>query len=289
MTTAYVERNWFDVVIGDIVALIKSQPPQVLLSIGSITIVASEASKMMPGPAAMCVAIGAEWAYLRGIASSGKGSKGWTVALNWGALALVVLYGGLWGGREFHAIPAEPTTPVAWLLVAIHILPLAFISFAAAMVHRSAVEAEHAEAAVRQVEEDARQRRLQAEQDALALDTERTRRELEVERTRQALEIERKRQEMALWAEGQQIKASVRQRVTDVSQNSVTASVTNTVTPRQDNVERDVLRARVVAMIRDSQATNTPLVVNKAWQELGLSSRGMWYKLVDEAKAKGEL
>jgi flagellar biosynthesis GTPase FlhF len=120
------------------------------------------------------MAIGAEWAYLRGIASSPKGSKGWVNALNWGALFLVIIYGMLWGARKFGGIPAELDGGLAWLLTAAHILPIAFLSLAAAMVHRSAVEAEAAEYAEHQAEARERQRRREADEDAR--DAERRRR-----------------------------------------------------------------------------------------------------------------
>lgn len=162
-------------VFTDIVDLIAAQPPQALLSTASIAIVAGEAAFMVPAPANIALAVGAEWAYLRGIASSARGSRGWTRALNWGALALVVIYGMLWGVRKFGTDPAVALG--SFWLTSLHILPVAFISFAAAMVHRSAVEAEAVERAAHEAEEHARQiqraaedrereRRRQAAQDA---------------------------------------------------------------------------------------------------------------------------
>lgn len=265
-TATVTERSWYELVLGDILDLIASQPPQVLLSIGSITIVALEAEKMVPFPANIAIAIGAEWAYLRGIASSGKSAKGWTTALNWGALALVVLYGLLWGARKFGAIPETPDETWAWVLTLIHILPVAFVSFAAAMVHRSSVEAEQAE--IDQREQAAEQRRL----------------ELEQRRADMELEHEAEKKKLELWAAAQRVKAELK-----VSQNSVTNSSVTNVTPHSDAADREVLRQRVVQIVTDSRQSGTTINVSQAWQSAGLSSRAMWYKLVKEAQERGEL
>jgi hypothetical protein len=259
------------VLVRDILDLLTSQPHQILISSASVAIVASEAASLVPYPANIAMAVGAEWAYLRGIASSGKGDKGWVLALNWSALFLVVLYGMLWGARKFGALSETPDPFAAWVLTAVHILPIAFLSFAAAMVHRSAAAVDEAMQQRRETETETRAQRLQDQRDAITL------------------EGERKKQDLALWVEAQEAKAALKQRVTDLSQNTVTVDVTHPVTSRQDATERDVLRGRVVTLIRDSQIQGTAVNVSQAWKTAGLSSRGMWYKLVDEAKARGEL
>ena len=195
MTIAIERRSAYQTVVGDLLDLLVSQPQQVLLSTGSVTIVAAEAALLVPLPANIAVAVGAEWAYLRGIASSGKGDARWVTALNWGALVLVVLYGMLWGGRKFGALAETLTPGAAWLLTAVHIIPLAFVSLAAAMVHRSAVAVEQAEAAIQLTAEQERQRRMQEQRDDLAL------------------EAERKEQEIALWMKGQHAKALVQAQI----------------------------------------------------------------------------
>lgn len=268
--TAAAEQDWYRLILGDILDLIASQPPQVLLSIGSITIVAAEAEKMVPFPANIAIAIGAEWAYLRGIASSGKSDKGWTTALNWGALALVVLYGLLWGARKFGGIPQQPTEVWAWMLTIVHIIPVAFVSFAAAMVHRSSVIAVQTE--IDQREQAAEQRRLEREQ-----------RELDLE-----IEYQSRRRELDLWTQGQRAKVEIKQ-LSQVSQNSVTDSAVTSVTPQQDKENRELLRQRVVQIVTEARQNNGVLNVSQAWKDAGLSSRSMWYKLIKEAEAKGEL
>lgn len=180
-------------VVTDIVDLLVAQPPQALMSTASIAIVAGEAAFMVPFPANVALAVGAEWAYLRGIASSPKGGKGWTRALNWGALGLVVIYGMLWGVRKFGADPALSLGATG--LTALHILPVAFVSFAAAMVHRSAVEAEAVETEARAHEE--RQRAHDAAQRTQAEREREEQRRIEIEAQRLAATEERERQRLA--------------------------------------------------------------------------------------------
>lgn len=171
--TTTAPRSFWRLIFTDIADLIASQPPQALMSIASVCIVAGEAGHFVPPVANIALAVGAEWAYLRGIASARKGAGGWVSALNWGALALVVLYGLLWGARKFGAIPEHPELWAAWVLTVIHVLPIAFVSFAAAKVHAIAVEAERDEREAQEAETRARSARLQAERDLITLESER--------------------------------------------------------------------------------------------------------------------
>jgi hypothetical protein len=257
----YPQQTWFGVIIGDIFDLIKSQPQQILLSSGSVTIVAAEAALLVPYPANIAVAVGAEWAYLRGIASSGKGDKGWVTALNWGALALVVLYGMLWGGRKFGALAETLTPGAAWLLTAVHIIPLAFVSLAAAMVHRSAAVAEEGEHRRRAHEAEERERRLLAERDAIQLDA------------------ERKEHDLALWVKAQEAKAALRANTANTPNNErSTASGTAT------GSDREHLRAQVVRTLCEQPDANRTALA----KSLGIG-RTTLYDLIKEAKEKGEL
>jgi flagellar biosynthesis GTPase FlhF len=188
--TALARRSLYAAVIGDVLDLVRDQPHQVLISTASVAIVASEAAYLVPYPANILMAVGAEWAYLRGIASSPKGSRGWVAALNWGALALVVIFGMLWGARKFGGIPEELGGVLAWLLTAAHILPMAFLSLAAAMVHRSAVETEASERVQAEAEAHARQRRLEAEEDERQREWRRRRDEIEAQRLAKLADVE---------------------------------------------------------------------------------------------------
>lgn len=190
--TISLRERAYDAIIGDLVDLIMAQPHQALISSASVAIVASEAYHLIPMPFNVLMAVGAEWAYLRGIASSGKGDRWWTGALNWGALFLVVLYGMLWGARKFGGIPATPDQAWAWALTAVHILPVAWLSLAAAMVHRSVASTSAAERERRQADAEADQK-------------ERERRifELELEQKKADAEAER-------WLKVQREKAQIK-------------------------------------------------------------------------------
>jgi hypothetical protein len=203
MTTVAPRRSMLRLVFTDITDLIAGQPPQALMSIASICVVAGEAGHFVPAPANIALAVGAEWAYLRGIASSHRGASAWVSRLNWGALFLVVLYGLLWGARKFGAIPEHPGAAGAWLLTAIHILPIAFVSFAAAKVHALAVEKERgeAEARAKAIETEERERR-QRDEARIAAEAE--------EAARFAREQAAEDAKLRRWQEAQVFKASVR-------------------------------------------------------------------------------
>lgn len=170
------------------------QPHQVLISSASVSIVALEAATLIPFPANIALAIGAEWAYLRGLIS-GHGTKTrWAPALNWSAVLLVICYGSLWGFRQFHLIPDAPPTWAAVLLTLIHIGGIGAVTLCSAMLHRVGMDMKAVEQHKRDQEEEDRQRRLQNERDKLAL------------------ELERKRQELAIWTEGMEAKARLKMR-----------------------------------------------------------------------------
>ena len=90
-------REPFDLALG--------QPHQLLISSASVAIVAAEAAKLVPYPANILLAIGAEWAYLRGLISGAGVKTPWGAALNWAAGVLVFGYAALWGLRGFHLHP----------------------------------------------------------------------------------------------------------------------------------------------------------------------------------------
>jgi hypothetical protein len=182
-------REPFDLALG--------QPHQMLISSASVAIVAVEAASIVPWPFNIALAIGAEWAYLRGLISGAGVNTPWAARLNWAAFLLVVLYGSLAGLRGFHLIPADPSPFVAVLLTIIHIGAISAVTLCSAMLHRAG---EDAKALVRKAVEDReieRQQRIQDQQDALALD------------------MQRKRQELAIWEQGMEAKARLKMQSAD--------------------------------------------------------------------------
>jgi hypothetical protein len=271
MTNIISRPTLYQSVIGDLLDLVREQPHQVLISTASVALVASEASLLIPSPFHILMAIGAEWAYLRGIASSGTGSPRWTAALNWGALMLVVLYGTLWGARKFGGLPDDLSGTGAWLLTLVHIVPIAFLSFAAAMVHRSAVQHDTAKRRQQETEAEARARRLQADED-----------ERQRERQAQMDAIDLQRAAKLADVEAMEAASVARMRVRQAfgansPQPALTASGTPTNSPA--NTERTALREQVAAALRDDPHTNKTALAKR----LGIG-RTLLYELIKEVK-----
>lgn len=180
----------FAVLIGEPLALAKAQPHQVLLSTGSVAIMAQFAahSGIVDPLVGYCIAAGVEWAYLRGLASDTKATTWWGDALNWSAFGIVVLWGVLWVATIYGAIPARPAGALAFFVAAAHVVPIAWLSLCSAMCHRAAMLVEHRK--VRAEEEAERQRRTRIQQEHDLID----------------LDAARKRAELKLWEEGQAAK-----------------------------------------------------------------------------------
>ncbi len=173
------------------------RPHQMLISSASVAIVAAEAATLIPWPANIALAIGAEWAYLRGLISGAGIKTPWAARLNFSAVMLVVLYGSLWGFRSFHLIPDVPPPGVAVLLTLIHIGSIGAVTICSAMLHRVGedAKAEMMQEATRR--EDAR---IEKERDAAAaLD----------------LEMRRKEHELSLWQQAEETKARLKMQSAD--------------------------------------------------------------------------
>lgn len=138
MTTTAQTRSFFDVVVGEPLELAKSQPHQILLSTGSVALMGQFAgtSNIVHPFVGYCIAIGVEWAYLRGLASDSRAQTRWGGILNWSAFAIVVLWGVLWCAQQFGAF-AE--TGGGWWLAAAHVVPVAWLSLCSAQCHRAAM------------------------------------------------------------------------------------------------------------------------------------------------------
>lgn len=257
MTEMTAPRTLGDVLIREPLALAAAQPHQVLLSTGSVAIMAQfAASSGIVAPlVGYCIAIGVEWAYLRGLASDSRARTWWGGALNWSAFGVVVLWGVLWCGGAFGVLAERPVGWVGWVLAVAHVVPIAWLSLCAAMCHRAALAAEDS-AARQAAERHAAWELAQAEEDR---------------------KLER-------WKAAQRLRLEVRLAERDAERDTVRGTVRNTVTARQD-ANRAELRAAVVAAYRDSGES---LNVSQAAAALGIS-RGLWYKLRDAARAAGEL
>lgn len=149
-------REPFDLALG--------QPHQFLISLASVAIVSAEAASLVPFPFNITLAIGAEWAYLRGLITGAGVKTRWSAALNTSAFLLVVLYGALWGFRGFGLIPAKPEPWLAIVLTIVHIGTIGAVTICSAMLHRVGADVRSLEAKqVADAERERNQRNLDAD------------------------------------------------------------------------------------------------------------------------------
>lgn len=186
-------RSLWDVLFVEPLDLVKAQPHQILLSTGSVAIMGQFAGSggIVHPFVGYCIAVGVEWAYLRGLASDSKAPTIWGVVLNWSAFAIVVLWGVLWVAQVTHVTPADADGWLGWLLASAHIVPIAWLSLCSAMTHQAAAaqavtnqrQANSADAARARELEDRRLafEQVQAEENA----------ELERQQRSKAAELER--------------------------------------------------------------------------------------------------
>lgn len=178
MTTAFLplRQRAYQAIIGDILDLTLAQPHQVLLSTGSVALMAQFAAHggVVDPLVGYCIAGGVEWAYLRGLASNAKAPTHWATALNWSAFAIVVLWGVLWVALQYGAIKIEGVTGAwAWALAAAHVVPVGWLSLCAAMTHSAAAGIEAREANAerewrRELEREREKRLMDIETKAIA-------------------------------------------------------------------------------------------------------------------------
>lgn len=159
---------------------------------------------------AWLLAVGYEWTYLRGLASSSKTQSQWTVALNGVAFATAIIGGLLYCADRYQALPSHPDDWLAWALAAAHVLPMALLSLCSAMVHRAASAGQVAR-------EEAR------EQAQLQL----------------AIEREQKEQDLVLWERGQRMK-----RMLDAELPASPASASNAAPPPPNALRADLMLHR---------------------------------------------
>lgn len=185
MTALTQKRTMFDALIGEPLELALSQPHQILLSTGSVALMGSFASTsgIVHPLVGYLIAIGVEWAYLRGLASDSRAQTAWGGILNWSAFGIVVLWGVLWCAEKFGQLHQG-----GWWLAAAHVVPVAWLSLCSAQCHRAAMGAEKKHAT-----------QLQTQRDQMALD------------------LERKQQELLLWEQGQEAKMRLKMRAHDAA------------------------------------------------------------------------
>jgi hypothetical protein len=184
------------------------QPHQMLISSASVAIVATEAGSIVPFPFNIALAIGAEWAYLRGLISGAGVKTRWAGALNWAAFLLVVLYGALAGFRGFHLIPDMPPPWAAVLLTIIHIGSISAVTLCSAMLHRAGEEHKQVLREKAEQEEQLRNQRNQESEDARNQAWRDAKLQIEIEKERQQalLQIEAERTKLRAEARAQRQK-----------------------------------------------------------------------------------
>lgn len=201
----------FKVFVREPFELALGQPHQMLISSASVAIVAVEAASIVPWPFNVALAVGAEWAYLRGLISGAGIKTRWAYALNISAVALVALYGLLAGFRGFHLIPETPPWGVAVLLTIIHIGAISAVTLCSAMLHRAGEDAKRLsrEKAAQEVAE--RDKRNQQLEDARNQAWRDAQLEIEIEKQRQQalLQVEADRAKMRAEARAQRRAATI--------------------------------------------------------------------------------
>jgi hypothetical protein len=258
MTVAIRRRSFFDVMIGEPLELVKSQPHQVLLSTGSIALMGQFAGtdNIVHPFVGYTIAIGVEWAYLRGLASDSRAQTAWGGVLNWSAFGIVVLWGVLWVAGLLRAF--DPTNG-GWALAAAHVVPVAWLSLCSAQCHRAAMAAERKE------------ERAGAERERIAAE--------QAEKERRAWELaqEEEDRKLARWKEAYTLKNELKSATVITPVTEVSRPV---AAPSRDDL--------IVSIVTAYKTQGTSLNVSQEARQLGIS-RALWYKLRDEAVVRGEL
>jgi hypothetical protein len=208
MTTAATthKRSMFDALIGEPMELVKAQPPQLLVSMASAYLIGAEAAVLFDAPFNIFLAVGAEWGYLRGMASAAGIETKWKDRLTYANGALVVLYGALFSLRKFGALPdvaayqshtAQTSTLGAIVMTAIHIACIGAVTVCAMMAHAAMLSEQARVNRLTVAQENDRNQRTTATEDARKQKWQDAQLEIEIEKQRQqaliAVEAERAR------------------------------------------------------------------------------------------------
>jgi hypothetical protein len=230
-------------------------------------------SEILDPVVAYTLAVGVEWAYLKGLASDSRAPTRWGTALNWSAFIVVVLWGVLFVASKVGAVDLHARGLGGFLLALAHVVPIAWLSLCSAMTHRAAMtlqasrETQIEDAArerQRQIEdaEQARQMRIREQQDALQLKSAQEAADLAAweaaQRTKLALELERK---TAL--------RSARANTANGGASAASGTATNT--------SREQLREQVARTLREHPRVNKTELA----RQLGIG-RTLLYELIRE-------
>lgn len=202
MTTTFREPTLWEAVVVEPLSLVKSQLHQVAISTTSVVIMASFAghSGLVPWFIGYVLAVGIEWAWLRGIASDTQAPSRWGIWLSGTAVFIIITWGGLWSLIVYKVIPDPPGTAWGIGLAIAHIVPIAVLSLCSAMAHRTAHIARH------QQQSEADRARLEFEQQQAAEDA-RLRRWAEAQRIKAEQEADLLRTKAEIRAAGRAAKA----------------------------------------------------------------------------------
>lgn len=217
MTLAIDNRTFADAILWEPLELIKAQPPQIFISAASAFLIAAEANVLLPSPFHVLLAVGAEWGYLRGMASGAALRTRWTDRLTWANGALVVLYGALFSLRKFgalesveayHAGTVETSIVGAAVMTLIHIACIGAVTICAMMTHSAmlAHEADVKQSSVAIAED--RNRRNQQLEDARNQEWRNAQLEIEIDKQRQRAKIEIEAERNRLRAEARAGRAN---------------------------------------------------------------------------------
>lgn len=224
--TTLKKRTIFDALIFEPLDLVTAQPPQIFISLASGYLIGAEAAVLLPFPFNVLLAAGAEWGYLRGLASAAGVETAWKERLTYANGALVVLYGALFSLRKFGALPAveayqsgavQTTLVGAIVMTLIHIACIGAVTICAMMAHAALMSYESSvkrkseeEVAARnraQLEnEDARRRMRQEAEDRLFI-------QMREEEAKLRLMEETERRKMQLRAAQAQLRSATREQV----------------------------------------------------------------------------
>lgn len=213
--------------------LLEAIPYLLLITSASVFFLWNFGRTVLNDEIAFALAVGVEWAYIRGVINSHVGKWGLTLTISafftsvlWGVL-YVAIENGILVDKVVHdaLVDGERPFPVQQIFISIaHVLPIAFLSVCSGLMHREIAMAEKAiqdqKAAEekaekeREIAEAKERKRLEQERiDALQAEKDR----IEIERLKQVAldEAEKRRLEReeleqrakaAVWAEGEAIK-----------------------------------------------------------------------------------
>jgi hypothetical protein len=279
-TTLTRKKSIADAIFYEPLQLALDQPPQLLISAASVFLVAAEAGILIDAPWNVFLAIGAEWAYLRGLCSGQAARTRWSAWLIWAAIVLVIAYGSLWGLRKFGLIPDAPPPWAAILLTALHIGCISAVTLCSAMCHRAELIARRsADEQAAQVERErldaaeADQRRREQEEAAYLLEQRKLRDAMQ-------LDLERQYKEQQLKQLSARARLELRQSVRAQQPPIALGTATNTA----PNTDREQLREQIVRTLREQPGANK----SELARSLGIG-RTLLYELIDEARQKGDL